>query len=538
MGVSTRSRKRSSGESNALPISIDSSSTDGVRKRRTRSSTASDGIQDHDDEPSLEPKAKRQKATSQTKKARALKPVAANVTNKTAGAATNRSARLKRGTDATTEPDEEQSHHAKKPAAVSRSKKSTASNKSTKSSTSLRSGRSSGASKKNTTTASSKTSATNEASSCQLKQGKEQQKRKKVARSNSTKRTATSTAASVTGNSTTAIYTTTTTKNDVKQSATGTKNSEAPSHAASSELYPPNTSGKSYQELRRSVGSVHARDIDEENREDPLYVTDYAEDMYEHFRSKEGASSVDRMYLGTGGQMHISESMRCILVDWLIEVHYKFKLIPETLYLTINILDRFLSGCMDPISKRDLQLVGVTALLVASKYEEMYIPELRDLTYICDGAYTELKILSMEEKILKTLRYNCTVPTPYTFLLRFLKAGSCDTLTAQIANFVLDGTLLTLKDLTCKFLPSELASAAVFIARRAVGDRNWSATLVKYAYYEENEVARVAQAVITASKKIDANGDLLALKKKYSKTKYGKVSHYTFDNIQGIDDFN
>jgi hypothetical protein len=41
-------------------------------------------------------------------------------------------------------------------------------------------------------------------------------------------------------------------------------------------------------------------------------------------------------------QNDINEKMRAILVDWLIEVHYKFKLLPETLFLTINLIDRYL----------------------------------------------------------------------------------------------------------------------------------------------------------------------------------------------------
>lgn len=146
---------------------------------------------------------------------------------------------------------------------------------------------------------------------------------------------------------------------------------------------------------RRSYQDGEPYDIDNRDRHNPLAVTDYVEDMYQHFMRKEGESSVNRMYMGRmeeNKQPNINESMRCILVDWLIEVHYKFKLFPETLYLTINILDRFLSDTTEIITKRDLQLVGVTSLLVAAKYEEMYVPELRDLTYICDGAYTEAKV--------------------------------------------------------------------------------------------------------------------------------------------------
>ena len=147
----------------------------------------------------------------------------------------------------------------------------------------------------------------------------------------------------------------------------------------------------------------------------------------------------------------------------------------------------------------------------------------------------------MEEKILQTLAYNVTVPTPYTFLVRFLKAANADKLVSQIANFVLDGTLLTLEHLTCVWRPSQLAAAAVFIARRALAgggrrttphSHHWSSTLIKYTLYDVKEVVPVARSILNAKKKLDRNKELLALQKKYSKTKYGKVSHYKFDPIE------
>ena len=69
-------------------------------------------------------------------------------------------------------------------------------------------------------------------------------------------------------------------------------------------------------------------------------------------------------------QPDINVKMRSILIDWLIEVHRKFELMPETLYLTINILDRYLS--MKNVSRRELQLVGIGSILLACKYEESY----------------------------------------------------------------------------------------------------------------------------------------------------------------------
>lgn len=131
-----------------------------------------------------------------------------------------------------------------------------------------------------------------------------------------------------------------------------------------------------------------ADDIDERDSDDPLCATSYVQEMYEHFRIKEVSTSVRPVYMED--QSFINERMRSILVDWLVEVHLKFKLVPETLYLTINVIDRYLSKT--EVSRPKLQLVGVTALLIASKYEEIYPPELRDLVYICDRAYSKMEV--------------------------------------------------------------------------------------------------------------------------------------------------
>lgn len=84
--------------------------------------------------------------------------------------------------------------------------------------------------------------------------------------------------------------------------------------------------------------------------------------------------------------------MRAILVDWLLEVHLKFKLLPETLYLAVNLIDRYLSVSKN-IKRAKLQLVGVTALLISTKYEEIYPPTVKDLVYITDNAYQKDELI-------------------------------------------------------------------------------------------------------------------------------------------------
>lgn len=96
--------------------------------------------------------------------------------------------------------------------------------------------------------------------------------------------------------------------------------------------------------------------------------------------------------------------MRAILVDWLIDVHLKFKLLNETLFLTINIIDRFLST-KQTVQRSKLQLLGVSSLLISTKYEEIYPPTVKDLVYITDNAYTKDEILQMESNILVALDF-------------------------------------------------------------------------------------------------------------------------------------
>lgn len=128
-------------------------------------------------------------------------------------------------------------------------------------------------------------------------------------------------------------------------------------------------------------------------------------------------------------QPEVNENMRAILVDWLVDVHTKFELSPETFYLTINIIDRFLAVKIVP--RKELQLVGISAMLIASKYEEIWAPEVNDFVCLSDRAYTHGQILIMEKKILGKLEWTLTVPTLYVFLVRFIKASLPDILVSD-----------------------------------------------------------------------------------------------------------
>ncbi|KAL8120983.1 hypothetical protein AgCh_017954 [Apium graveolens] len=148
-------------------------------------------------------------------------------------------------------------------------------------------------------------------------------------------------------------------------------------------------------------------DIDAADANNELAAIEYVDDMYKFYKLVENETRVFDYILS---QPEISGKMRAILVDWLIEVHNKFDLMPETLYLTINIIDRYLAT--KTVTRKELQLLSISSMLTASKYEEIWAPEVNDFTKISDNAYTN-QVLVMEKKILGGLEWNLTVPTPY-----------------------------------------------------------------------------------------------------------------------------
>jgi len=264
-----------------------------------------------------------------------------------------------------------------------------------------------------------------------------------------------------------------------------------------------------------------ADDVDARDASNPQAVTDYVEEMYAHFREKELELSVNPTYMTR--QAHINEKMRAILIDWLVEVHLKFKLVPETLYLTVTLIDRYLHG--SPVERSNLQLVGVSALLLASKYEEIYPPELKDLVYITDKAYTQEQILQMEEKMVKALKYRMTIASVHCFMMRYLKAGHADRRMVWLASYVAERMLQEYGML--KYLPSMIASCAVYVARKNLGRNAWSPTLLHYAHYTEASLRGCLaemQTILTSSK-----GSLQAVKKKYSSEKYGQVAQMNLE---------
>ncbi|KAK6356421.1 G2/mitotic-specific cyclin [Orbilia javanica] len=230
--------------------------------------------------------------------------------------------------------------------------------------------------------------------------------------------------------------------------------------------------------------------LESEEDDDPLMVAEYAEEIDAYLRDLEPKSMANPEYMDH--QDELQWKMRGILVDWLIEVHTRFRLLPETLYLTVNIIDRFLG--LKQVGLDKLQLVGVAAMWVAAKYEEVYSPSIKNFIYVSDGGYVEDELLRAERYILTTLDYDLSYPNPMNFLRRISKADDYDIRTRTFAKYLMEVSLLDYRFL--EYPGSLVAAAAMYMARKMYNRGSWNASLVHYSGYTEDEIMPVFKLMV------------------------------------------
>ncbi|XP_073156223.1 G2/mitotic-specific cyclin-2-like isoform X2 [Henckelia pumila] len=256
-------------------------------------------------------------------------------------------------------------------------------------------------------------------------------------------------------------------------------------------------------------------DIDGFDSKDPLAVVEYVEDLYVYYKKMESSCCVLPGYMVE--QFDINEKMRSILVDWLIEVHHKFELRDETLFLTVNLIDRFLEK--QSVVRKKLQLVGLVALLLACKYEEVSVPVVDDLIFISDKAYTRNEILEMEKLMLNTLQFNMSVPTAYVFMKRCLKAAQSDRKLETLSFFLIELCLVEYEML--KYPPSVMAAAATYTAQASLhGVGQWNKTCQHHTGYSEDQLMECSR-MMAGFHQVAATGKLTGVHRKYNTSKFG-----------------
>ncbi|KAG6939764.1 cyclin B2 [Chelydra serpentina] len=259
-------------------------------------------------------------------------------------------------------------------------------------------------------------------------------------------------------------------------------------------------------------------DIDADDWENPQLCSDYVKDIYLYLRQLELQQSVHPHYLNG---KEINGRMRAILVDWLVQVHSRFQLLQETLYMCVAIMDRFLQ--IHPVSRKKLQLAGVTALLLASKYEEIFSPDIADFVYITDNAYSSSQIREMEMMILKELNFDLGRPLPLHFLRRASKAGEADAEQHTLAKYLMELTLIDYDMI--HHHPSEIAAAALCLSQKVLGQGKWGVKQQYYTGYAEDNLMLIMQHMAKNVVRVNENlTKYTAIRNKYASSKLMRIS--------------
>ena len=206
---------------------------------------------------------------------------------------------------------------------------------------------------------------------------------------------------------------------------------------------------------------------------DTTMVAEYGDEIFQYMRELEIKMLPNAHYMDN--QAEIQWSMRSVLMDWLVQVHQRFGLLPETLFLCCNYIDRFLSCKVVSLGK--LQLVGATAIFVAAKYEEINCPSVQEIVYMVDNGYTVDEILKAERFMLSMLQFELGWPGPMSFLRRISKADDYDLETRTVAKYFLELTIMDERFVGSP--PSFLAAGAHCLARMMLKKGHWVSEPVK-----------------------------------------------------------
>jgi len=227
-------------------------------------------------------------------------------------------------------------------------------------------------------------------------------------------------------------------------------------------------------------------------------------------------------------QKEINEQMRSILIDWIIDVHYKFGFTDETLFMTVLIIDRYLT--VKQITRAKLQLLGITAMMIACKHEEIDLPKVDDFTYITDNAYVKDEVLKMENDVLKELNFNLLYPSQIKFFEYLSIHFGFDKKKHMMGKYLMESFLIDIK--CTKYKPSVISSACCYIVMKFFKMKNYQESYDKKFYsliinddskYTEHDIKECAKDICLFVDNINKT-KFLACQKKYAKPEQEKVS--------------
>ena len=200
-----------------------------------------------------------------------------------------------------------------------------------------------------------------------------------------------------------------------------------------------------------------------QNNQDIIsYAGEYLEEIYMNLLLEENQSTIKPKYGYMANQPEINEIMRAILIDWIIDVHLRFNLRQDTLFMTIWLIDTYLSFAF--IQRDKLQLLGITCLLISGKSHEIYYPQHNKLLEMTDNAYIKEEMLTMENEILKKLNFFIVCPNPIDFYNILSKMFNFEKKQYYLGNYFIEAALVNYPIL--KYSSSVIASSCAYLVMK------------------------------------------------------------------------
>ena len=258
-------------------------------------------------------------------------------------------------------------------------------------------------------------------------------------------------------------------------------------------------------------------------------LDDYGEDIFKHIKREEKLNVCDysKDIFGLQDKKFFNEKNRGIIYQWLVKNNHKWKLNDDTVFMAMNIMDRYISK--NKVENSEFQLVGISSYLIASKYEDIYPPYIEDLSQICNFIYTSDDIIKKEYEILSRLKFDILYNSSYKFLT-FLHAivEKENTKLLYLAQFILELSLENLEIL--KFSQSKRALAALLLAKKIMQiKRSWN-DLRLYYDYKESEIINIQKKMIFLLSNAMKNKGKNSIFEKYESSRYKSVS-FLLDNL-------
>lgn len=257
---------------------------------------------------------------------------------------------------------------------------------------------------------------------------------------------------------------------------------------------------------------------EEEKQANANKLSEYADDIHNYLREMELKYRPKVGYMKK--QPDITNSMRAILVDWLVEVGEEYKLQNETLYLAVNYIDRFLSSMS--VLRGKLQLVGTAAMLLASKFEEIYPPEVAEFVYITDDTYTKKQVLRMEHLILKVLSFDLAAPTINQFLTQYVGRTKASSKIESLSMYLGELSMIDSEPFL-KYPPSVLAASAFCLANYTISHSGWCMSLAQLSGYAVKYLKPCVTDLYQNYLKAPEHAQQ-AVREKYKSSRYHSVS--------------